>query len=273
MSDKTEYNAAFDHGRQAQFVTQLVEGVTHILVPGDCNLQSMEKLLPAPRRIVANPEFYDVDGFADYAKEFKSDGTRIFVDQEQRRFFTIFDFHAPGQPAWGDHSASLAVKLSPEWERWKKIDGKQLEPQELAEWLEDNLEYVMGPVGGSELLDMAQNLKVTLKGNLQIDQTLQAGLRTLQIKDESTLAGKSGGKDLSFPERVDLALRIYDHGDTYPIKVYLRYRTATDSVVFFFKIPDPERLEEQAFDLIVSKVREATELKTLKGKFSGPRHK
>lgn len=272
-SDNSEYKTAFNHGRQTGVVSCVIEGVEHIQLPGDCTLKSMESLLPAPRRIVANPEFYDVAGFADYANEFKSEGTRVFVNQADRQFFTIFDFHAPGKPAWGDHSASLAMQLSPEWKRWKAVDGKPMKPTELAEWLEDNLEYIHAPVTGAELLEMAQDFKVSLKGDLQVEQSLHAGLRILQIKDDSTLSGKTGSKDLSFPERVELALRIYENCDAYPIKVYLRYRIAKESVTFFFKIPDPARLEDQAFDVVADRVERTTGLKTLRGRFAGPRHK
>lgn len=268
-----EYESAFNHGRNTEVVTKLIDGVTHVLIPSDASLKSMDHLLPAPRRIVANPEFYDVWGFADYANEFKSEGTRIFVNQADRRFFTIFDFHAPGVPAWGDHSASLEMRLSPEWRRWKDISGKVLSPIDMAEWLEDNMEYIIAPITGADLLSMAQNYKVKLKGDLTVEQSMQSGLRTLHIKDDSVLQGKSGAKEMMFPEQIELALRIFDNHDTYPVKVYLRYRTDKESVTFFFKVPDPERLEEQAFDLVVEKVAKTTKLKTLKGRFAGPRHK
>ncbi len=272
-NEATEYESAFAHGRQTTFVATEIEGIPHAQIPHDCALESFAHLLPSPTRIKANPEFYDVAGFADYANEFKAEGTRIFVNQNDRRFFTVFDFHAPGKPAWGDHSASLKMNLSPEWLRWKEIDGKPLSPTELAEWIEDNLEWIEGPITGAKLITMAQNLKVTLKGDLTIEQTLQAGLRHFSIRDDSVVKGVSGAKGFVFPEQVTLALRIFDNHETYPISVYLRYRTTAEKITFFFKIPDPQRLEEQAFDVVIQQVADATKLKTLKGRYEGPRHK
>lgn len=276
MSDstrKTEFEAAFNQGASTAIVRQTIAGIEHVLVPPGSTLQSMERLMDAPQRIKANPEFYDAAGFCDYTEEFKQDGTRIFVDQQAWRFFTVFDFHAPGKPAWGDHSASLKMNESPEWKRFKAVDGKKMAPQELAEFLEENLVYVAGPIAGAELLTMAQNLKVQLKGDLDVEHSTQSGLRKLLIKDDSVLKGHSGKKELSFPEKVDLHLRIFDNHSTYPIAVFLRYRASKEGVTFWFKIPDPQGIEEQAFEAVINEIRETSGLKTLKGRFEGPRHK
>lgn len=273
MTEKTEYEAAWAHGAAVTPRTFKIEDVPHVVLPPGCELASFQNLMPAPTRIKASPEFSDVEGFADYTNEFKQDGSRIFVDQSDWRFFTVFDAHAPGQPAWGDHCASLKMKESPEWRRFKAINGTAFAPMELAEFLEENLEYVAGPIEGADLLTMAQNLKVQLKGDLQIEHRTQSGLKQLLVKDDSTLQGKSGERTLEFPEKVDLALRIFENHETYPIQVFLRYRATKDAVKFWFKIPDPEGIQEQAFDQVILGVRAATGLRTLKGRYAGPMHK
>jgi len=269
----TEFEAAFSAGAATEIVSVNIEGIPHVLVPPGSSLESMGRLMDAPKRIKASPEFYDVNGFIDYAEEFQQEGTRIFVNQDRWQFFTVFDFHAKGAPAWGDHSASLCLKQSPEWKRFIAIDGVKMDPTTLAEFLEENIEYIAGPIAGADLLSMSQNLKVALKGNLEIEQTLQAGMRHLQIKDDSVLSGKSGEKEMSFPEKVDLNLRIFDNHSAYSIKVFLRYRGVKEGIVFWFKIPDPQGIEERAFDAVIDEVREKSGLKTLKGRFEGPKHK
>lgn len=273
MTDRTEFESAHALGAATHIVTESFNGIEHVLVPPGSSLTSMEKMQPQPARIKANPEFYDVEGFVDYAEEFKEEGTRIFVEKAAFRFFTIFDFHSPGEPAWGDHSASLTMRPSPEWTRWLRINNKKFTPMELAEFLEENLSYITAPVTGAELLTMCQNLKVVLKGNLDIEQSTQSGLKHLQIRDDSTLSGRSGTKDLAFPEKLELALRIFDNSHAYPISIFLRYRATKEGVVFWFTIPDPDGIEEQAFMKIVDEVKEESGLKTLMGRFDGPRHK
>ena len=273
MADQTEYQAAFTAGMGQSIISDVIEGIEHVLVPPGCSLQSMEKLLPAPTRIKASPEFNDCAGFVDYTGEFAEEGSRIFVDQSDRRFFTVFDSHAKDKPAWGDHSASLQMKLSPEWKRFKSVDSQKMAPMELAEFIEENLSYFLGPIEGAELLTMAQNLKVQLKGDLQVDHSTQSGLRHLQIKDDSVLTGKSGAKQLAFPERIELGLRVFDNHSVYPINMFLRYRASKEGITFWLKIPDPLGIEEEAFNQVIDEVRAKTGLKTLKGRFEGPRHK
>lgn len=273
-SRNSDFLDAYVAGKATEVVTATIEGVEHVLVPPGSTLMSMDHLMDAPIRIKASPEFYDVDGFLDYTGEFAAaDVTRIFVDQADWRFFTVFDSHAPGAPAWGDHCASLQLKKSPEWQRFLKVDGKKFTPMDLAEFIEENLEYFHGPVTGAELLTMAQNLKVQLKGDLQVEHTTQAGLRHLQIKDDSVLAGRVAEKELAFPEKVTLSLRVFDQHSAYEVSVFLRYRASKDSVTFWFKIPDPDGIEEEAFDKVVEEIRDKSGLKTLKGRYQGPRHK
>lgn len=268
----TDFCAAYEAGAATTIVSHRLEGVLHVQVPAGANLVSLEKMLPAPRRIKASPEFYDLHGFLDYTAEFAAAGTRVFVDAEANRLFTIFDAHAPDRPAWGDHCASLRLKCSPEWKRFCAVDSKRFDPMGLAEFIEENLEYFQGPVTGADLLTMAQNLKVTLKGNLDVQHSTQSGLRHLQIKDDSVLAGRVAEKELSFPERVDLKLRVYEGSTTYVVSVFLRYRAKKDGVQFWFSIPDRAGVEEAALDKVIDDIRVQSGLKVLKGRYGGPRH-
>ncbi len=134
--------------------------------------------------------------------------------------------------------------------------------------------YVAGPVAGLDLLAMAQSMKVKLKGDLDVEETLSRGMKRLLITDESVLKGtNSQKKEMEFPEELKLSLRVFKNGKTYPIKVYLRIRTTKDAITFWIKIPDPEAIEEEAFDQVIEEVRDVTGLPTLKGSFRGPSHK
>jgi uncharacterized protein YfdQ (DUF2303 family) len=272
----TDFQNAFDAGRQAKIEVIEIEDVLHVLVPQGCALKSMEELLPAPTRIRATPAFHDVEGFSSYVAEFKAEGTRIFVDDAKLRFFTVFDHHSKDAPAWGDHSASMDVHESPEWIRFKAFNDKPLSPKEFAEMIEDNLEYISAEgMTSADLLMMAQSFKVDFKSSeLVVEDTLQKGLRNLVIKDDGALrgAGKEG-KELEFPEKLALALRVFKNQAAYSISVWLRYRATKDKVIFFIKIPDPDGIKEKAFSEVIEAVKSATGLPTVKGSYSGPKHK
>ncbi|WP_339064778.1 DUF2303 family protein [Teredinibacter turnerae] len=272
----TEFKDAYEIGQSAEIKTIEINGITHMLTPPNCAITSMEHLMPAPNRIECHPMFGDIPSFAEYIEEFKEDGTRIFVDEANRRFVSVFDFHSKEKgPAWGDHSASMQLEFAHEWQRFKQYDNQVLKPAVFAELLEDNLQYVNAEdLSGADLLSMAQTFKINIKGNAEVEESLHSGLKTLIIKDDSTVSARDGkGKEVKFPEKITFGLRIYKNQDHYPIEVYLRYRKKDNGLVFFIKIPDTKGAEEQALNLVIEKIRDVTQLPTLRGAFSGPSHK
>lgn len=274
MTHETEAQTIFEKGRQQGIVEKSFNGIMHVLVPNDCSLKSLETLMPAPVRIKAHPEFNDVAGFAEYVEEFKEKGSRIFVDEDNWLFCVVFDCHHKGKPAWGDHSASLKLTTSNEWRKFVSLDGKQMDNLTFAEFIEDHIAYIQNnEMSGADLLTMAQNLKVDIKGDLAIENTLHSGLRNLVIRDDHVMQGKCGDKLMSFPEKLKLTLRVFRGGKAYPIEVYVRYRAAKEGVKFWIKIPDPAGIQEEAFNITIQDVREVTKLPVLKGAYEGRSHK
>lgn len=274
MTAQTEAQTIFEKGRQTAVVRETIGGIDHVLVPGDCRLESMERLMPAPQRIVASPEFHDVDGFSEYVDEFRQEGSRIFVDANDLRLSTVFDCHAPGKPAWGDHSSSLVFSYANEWKKFKSYDGRKMTNTDFAEFIEDHVAYIRNDkLSGADILTMAQNMKVQFKGVLEVESTLHAGLRNLTIRDDHTLKAQKGDKLIAFPEKLKLALRVFRGDTAFSIEVFVRYRAEKEGLVFWIKIPDAEAIQEAAFDAAVGRVREKTGLPVLMGTYSGKSHK
>ena len=272
----SDFQDAFNTGVASKTVQVSINGVEHIQVPPNCTLKSMEKLMPAPIRIREHPSFSDIDGFSSYVEQFKEKGSRIFVDDNNWSFTTIFDCHDKDKPAWGDHSASMKVILSSEWKRFTTYDGKRMVPYDFAEFLEDNIEYLSAEedLTGADLLSMAQTFKIRVKGDVQVNESLTQGMKLLLIKDDSVVRGvNKEGTEVSFPESLRFDLRIFKNHKAFPIRVFLRTRHDNTKLEFFIKIPDPEGLQEEAFDKVIEAVKDATELPTLKGSYSGPEHK
>jgi len=270
MPDKTEMEAAFDAGAATKLIEAEYGGVNHVLVPTNCDLKSLERLMPAPNRLVAHPVFDDLDGFADYAKEFTETGSRIFVNESLHNFETVFDHHSKGKPAWGDHSAKFQLRFSREWKRFRDQDGTNMSPIEFAEFIEDNMAYISAKnMTAADLLTMAQTFKIKVKGEVEVNETLAGGSKKLIIIDDNVLKGvDKKGMEIKFPEKFTVKMRVFKNCDTYPIEVFLRNRTRSDSLSFFFKIPDPSGLEEAAFDKVIDQVKAKTKLPTLKGSFN-----
>lgn len=266
-----DFQAAYNIGASAELKLTDVNGIKHAIVPPGADLVSLEYLLPAPTRIISHPIFTDVDGFHEYITDFKNDGTRIFVDEECCTFITIFDCYSKEQTAWCDHQASLGLKLSNLWVKLKHYADRKMQGDDFAEFLEDQQPYITGPVTGADLFLLAQNFKVKLKGEVESESTVQAGLKKLVIKDESRLYGEdTNGLEIEFPETLIFELPIFENCQIFKLPIRLRHRISDNKPVFWISIADPEQNQRQAFDAVFETVKEKIGLPMLKGKLNLP---
>ena len=94
----SDFKDAHEAGAATKIVSEVIEGITHVLVPPNCSLESMEKLLPAPTRIRNHCTFSDLESFKAYSDQFKEDGSVIYLDEDERKYTTIFDHHKKDEP-------------------------------------------------------------------------------------------------------------------------------------------------------------------------------
>lgn len=267
----TETDSAFVIGRQTQIVSELFGGITHVQVPNDTKLVSLEKLMPQPARIKADHVFNEVESFAEYFKEFKQDGTRIFVDDERHLFTSVFDCDHPKKPQWGDHRISLGMQYSHEWKRFKQFNGKKMDQKSFSEFICNNINFVIGPITGTELFAMAKSLDIKVKGSIEVDESEAKGLKKLVIKDESVARGRdTNGQMLEFPETLTMKLRVFKNSIEFDVPISLRQRVNPDKtgMIFWIEIKDIETAEEVAFDKCVEALHEVTGIKPLRGSYS-----
>lgn len=267
--DKTEFESAYALGMAAVLDTVDVGGVEHALIPEGAKVQSFERLMPAPIRIRASHQFHDISSFARYFKEFAEEGTRIFVDEAKAEFVAVFDCDHKGKPAWGEHRISLKLDVASEWRKFVSFNNKKLEQREFAEFLEDSVDYIVGPeeYTGARLLEMASNISIDIKGQFSCQDTMAEGLKQLVIKDESTATANVNGKVLKFPPQMQLALRVFRGSKTYNFPVHLRHRVRKEGLLFWITIPDVERVVEQAFDAVITELKDACEREVFRGSY------
>lgn len=271
MNDsKRDFQAAFDAGTEQKLDIVNLGGIDHALVPKSASVQSFERLMPQPNRIRANHEFHDVESFAKYFKEFEEEGTRIFVDESRGKFTVVFDCDHKENPAWGEHRITLNFSKSSEWNHFTNAHNDRKSQSEFAEFLEDHADYVVGPAQftGANLITMAQNINIKVKGECTVEETIANGLKTLIVKDDSTGSGQLNGQQVSFPEKLELRLRIFKGASAFDISVHLRQRVNRGSMTFWISIPDIDAIIESAFNAVIKEVEEATGKECFKGSYS-----
>lgn len=226
-----------------------VEGVPAALIPDGFKLETLERLLPQPQRIKSTITLTDADSFIRYWQTYADDKSVLFSDLAARKFRAVFDYQQPGQPAWGDFRAELTLRHTSEWKTWTGKNNEWMPQITFAEFIELHALDVIDPIS-ADLVLMTQTLQMRKKVSYTSGQRLHDGrVQLTYVEEQEGTAGPKG--DLRIPEKIMLALRVFEGCEKYQVPAFLRYRIGDDrQLKFMYQIERPERIVEDAFGLV-----------------------
>lgn len=228
----------------------------YLVVPRDFEVKELdlEYTLARPRATNEHIVLGDALSFITYYQKFASDSTALFADLAKRQVKAVFDYHQANLPGWCRHSATLQLQWSTEWKPWTEYNKKLMEQEAFAEFIQLNLPDIVEP-NGAELLEITQTLQAKKKVSFLSGQRLADGQNQLMYVEE--VEGSAGPKgDLKIPEKIVLALRIFQGMERYRVEAFLRYRIGDDKKLrFFYQLERPERLVEDAFDQVKDQIK------------------
>lgn len=242
-----------------------IKGVPYAKIPHGHTLESLEKLLPNPTRIRAQPLLLDVEAFGEYFKEFQQDGTRIFVDDRDFTFTSVFDSDTPDLAGHGDHKATLQFFKSHEWSGFRAISRDYVSRDKMARFLEQNIDYITGEFSGVRLLDMTRKLTMKIRGDIDINEDLANGVRGLVVSGNTTVKAKEGDNYIPFPEKIDINVRIFKHCPAYKLEARFHWKLQNDDILLALDLIDPDGVEESAFNQVIESVEKETGKKPIRG--------
>ena len=145
-----------------------------------------------------------------------------------------------------DSTITLDFEASTEWEAWTKASGKLVPQLELADFLEDQQSVILEP-DGAELLEIVQSIQAHSKVSFESAEWLKDGRRQFSYREdvEASSAGSKG--QFSIPAEFKVALRPFVGSDPFAIIAKLRYRIQGGNLLIGFKLVEPERRLEAAF--------------------------
>jgi uncharacterized protein YfdQ (DUF2303 family) len=230
-----------------------IQGMPAVIVPPGCKVETFEHLLEKPLRIKQAVVITTALSFIDYWQKFASDISMIFADLDNHNFKAVFDYHDKDQPAHGSHTATLKLQHSKEWDTWLNKNEVSFKQAEFAEFVEQNLPDIHEPIG-AELLEVVRTLKANKKLAFKSGITLSNG--QVQFEYNETIDGQAGPKgELRIPEQFVLGLRVFQGEEPYKVFALLRWRIADGgALTFFFSILRPERIIEDAFETVRTKL-------------------
>ncbi|WGM21839.1 DUF2303 family protein [Paenarthrobacter sp. OM7] len=255
--ERTEAASVAELAQQAHEPSELEAGKLYLVATSDGGVKQIDTLdyATTPLRkkgvnIVANFE-----SFQQYLdKHGRSGETEVTANVTQSIFTAIVNAGDDEHPGWADHSVTLRLTKSPEWQRWAALSGKLISQTEFAEFIEDNAKDIFDPSSG-EILEIAQSLQVKRgvefeSGTRLSDGNVQFGYR------ETTTATAGAVGQLTIPEKITLGLRPFKGGEQYKVEALFRYRLYGKELSLGFKLQDPEKVIEDAFESVAREVGE-----------------
>lgn len=217
-----------------------------------------EKYLPAPTRKKGAVAFIDGGSLARYAKAHDAgDGSSAFyADPDALTVTAVLNGHRTDAPGWGDHRATLTLRLTPEWKHWVALNGQLVDQVKFSEHIEDGLAEIVDPPG-AEMLELAQTFQANTKVAFKSFRQLDNGQR--QVSYEETIDAKAGTKgNITIPPRFQLGLAPFEGAEPFRVDARLRFRIREGDLKIGYVLDRPDVVIRSAFDDLLTSLDTAT---------------
>lgn len=223
--------------------------------------------LPNPRRQTGKVTLTDQDSFVTFVNRHRdTDRTTTWADIDRGTVVAVFNDHQQisNEAGWGDHRATLQLKLTEDWKFWASQDGKLLPQTTFAEHLEEGALNIISPAA-ADMLEIAQSFQAKRGVAFKASTRLKSGEVGLQY--EETTDARAGVKGtIEIPDTFTLRLQPFEGGPEYTdIVARFRYRINDGSLLLGYKINRPDLVKRAAFNEITASVSEGIALPVMAG--------
>jgi uncharacterized protein YfdQ (DUF2303 family) len=197
---------------------------------------SLEDGLDRPVRPRGIVEVFDAASFSAILDANQESGDiTVYVNRDAAApsIVAILNGNGPSGPGWGDFRAQIAFRATPQWKKWKAIDGTMMQQAQFAEFIEDNLEDVVDPAGAT-MLEIATYLQTTRTTHFKSGLRLSSG--AVEFRHEQSDDAKVGAGKVEVPETIILALAPVFGLPPYRIPARFRYRLTDGRLTLGIKL-------------------------------------
>jgi uncharacterized protein YfdQ (DUF2303 family) len=211
-------------------------GGVALVIPEGYRAEHLKHLYTPDPHIIAAPTFAEVGSFVTYVNKFKGDEPiQIFADRAGARVSAVLDYHQPGENGVRPlkHVAALKLAHSSEWDAWSGINGGPQPQVKFAEFIEEHIIDILEPAS-AELLELVTNFQSNTNVTFQSKVTLQSGYINLSFQEIGEATG--GVSKTKVPQRLKLALAVYEGEPRDEITALLRHRVSEGKLSFIVKL-------------------------------------
>jgi uncharacterized protein YfdQ (DUF2303 family) len=235
-----------------------------------------------PRKREGRAALETIESLIDHANRFKDSASALFAHlpaslSESPTLQCVLDYHhgSNGAPRNLKHRGIYKFDLSEPWKTWLVSNEKWMKMGQLAEFLEDNVMDLAEPTGTlsksvlafqdklnmtiaspAHLMATAREFSVNVNRSVKNATNIGTGEVQLLFQEGHEIKGT-----MEVPTAFAISIPIFRNAlDWYQIPARLRYRVVEGSVQFMYKLHQPEKLIEFAFNEACMKVKAKTEL-------------
>ncbi|NUK07494.1 DUF2303 family protein [Streptomyces lunaelactis] len=217
-----------------------------------------------PARKLGDTVVRDAASFLAYFGKHADPDSEVYADVERLSITAVLDAHTADAARWNAHTVALKLRTTKSWQQWLHYDGKLLDQETFAEFLQDHLPELVEP-DSATMLEIAQSIQGATKVDFQSGTRLQSGER--QFKYVETVTAKAGQKgDLTIPETFVVGLVPFEGAEGYRLTARLKFRIESGgNLRIGYKLERPDDTLTAAFGDVVNAIGEAIEQPVMNG--------
>lgn len=228
------------------------------------------RLMPERRR--GNVLATTLASFAALCNRHKDEHSAIFAGTTypNLQLLGVMDYHTlDHKPRWGKHCVLYNFPVTDEFQVWVEGDGKALEQQEFASFLENHAAELASPTAGeidiyehlfkekmatpTEVIALSRSLEVKVGMKVKRGERLASGERTVEFVEEHM---NSKGEKIDVPGIFIVSVAAFMDGEPVRIPARLRYRIQGGTILWFYQL---YRWEKAVSDRVKEDLRQAGE--------------
>lgn len=216
-----------------------------------------------PTRKTGTTLVRDASSFLAYYGKHSDANSEVYADAERLTITAVLDANTTDTARWEGHRLSLQLRPTDAWKQWLALDGKLMNQEQFAEFLEDHLPELLEP-SAADMLEIAQSFQAASKVDFQSATRLSSGQRQFQYVETTTAkAGQKG--QLTVPETFTIGLIPFEGSEGYKLTARLRHRIGQDGLRLGYKLERPDEIRRTAFDDVAKAVGEQIPVTILNG--------
>jgi uncharacterized protein YfdQ (DUF2303 family) len=169
-----------------------------------------------------------------------SGATTVYInpDAEKPAIVAVINGNGAAGPGHADFRASIGFRPTPQWVKWRAIDGKLLPQEAFAEFVEDNLGDISAP-DGATVMEICTYLQATRTADFKSGIKLSNGL--VQFTNIENIQASVGSGNIAVPDTFTLGLAPVFGVVPFSITARFRYRIEDGKLKLGIKL---QRIED-----------------------------